>query len=270
MVVCQLWSDVHTEFHVGKGSEYYTPAFEETLKKFIGDSAHHGAKYLFLAGDLGNNPKRVQGFLERLATGSWERIFWVPGNHEYYGRCGLTFEDAESKYRQLSLPEKVTNLHRRCIELPEMFVIGATLWTRSSHADFKRMNDGSKIRGLAGGHFSTGDLHRLHFEDRQWLLKSVEESKWRGKPLVIMTHHAPSFKLAPSNPGAGDAITGYYSNCEDIVKHADHWLFGHTHERKQWVLHDCHLHTNAHGYPGCHTDDNIYVFDVVQPDEDKQ
>jgi len=142
MVLCQLWSDIHLEFYDGRLGK----ARDKLVTKLL---SYGKGKYLFLAGGIANNVKPLTKFLTRLSyEGPWDRIFFVMGNHEYYGNKVRLFSDKES-YQSIDV-YKVTCLHHRLVELPEFTVCGATLWTNPSFTAYQEMKDQVNIVGKHG------------------------------------------------------------------------------------------------------------------------
>ena len=177
----QILSDLHLEV----GQQY--SSFEIPVS----------ASYLILAGDIGRliDYDQYLGFLERQAHLSFRKIFWVLGNHEFYG---LSYEDGLSQANRLrqesSINGKVILLHRCRYDLPETdaTLLGCTLWSsiardsedivRSRVKDFHKIQDWTVAK-----HNSTFQ------EEVNWLRHEVGRLRLEPKKrLLIVTHHAPS------------------------------------------------------------------------------
>jgi len=58
MVICQLYSDIHLEFYNANPGK----SRDSLITKILCQSSNLGAKYLFLAGDIGNSKKSFKNF----------------------------------------------------------------------------------------------------------------------------------------------------------------------------------------------------------------
>jgi predicted phosphodiesterase len=278
MVTCQLLSDVHLEFYDGRPNH----SRDVYISNIIKASKYNHSKYLFLAGDIGNNVSSVKHFIQRCLTeGPWQQIFYIAGNHEYYGKVKplpKAIDDYKSIEKQLQHDTKSCHyLHHERLVLPEMVVMGATLWTRPSVTSFDGMNDGNKIRGKRSK-LILSEVVEMHIYDKQYLsnmLSLPDELIDDGnndndgnndidvtnrKPIVVMTHHAPSFKL--SLTGKDMYSSGYYCDADSLLEQADYWLYGHTHTPVNTTLYDCKVYSNPLGYPDELVRNYNFTFDV--------
>ena len=251
MVLCQLMSDIHLEMYDGR--EYGSRS--KIVDQILPESKGNGSKYLFLAGDISASPKSLGKFLVRLCNeGEWKRIFYVPGNHEYYGE-GPNFKEVERKYILLErLDNRIICLHRNKFETEEFVAIGATLWSEATYKDFLEMNDGNKIRGFVKGKIQHEEILYLHRQDKEYIKQEVNIDY--NKPVIILTHHAPSLLLS------SDPNSSFYSNCDDLIKRSNYWFYGHTHQPMYRILYKCKIHSNPIGYPGELDSKVNYTIDV--------
>lgn len=98
MVRCQLFSDIHLEFYKPNPGK----SRDQLIDKILDLSKGLNVKYLFLAGDIANNDRVLKKFLITLfQSGIWEKIFYLPGNHEYYGRVRSNIRDSIRAYQTL-------------------------------------------------------------------------------------------------------------------------------------------------------------------------
>jgi hypothetical protein len=111
-------AQVISELHLEVGKQYET--FNIPAR----------APYLMLAGDTGRLKEydSYLGFLARL-TGQFMRVFWVLGNHEFYGilrQDGLKL--AKSLEEEPYLFGRLTVLNRTLVEvIPGFVILGCTL-----------------------------------------------------------------------------------------------------------------------------------------------
>ena len=101
------------------------------------------APYLALAGDIGH-PTQLKALFEWAAP-QWKHIFYIPGNHEYYG---ADFEERQKELSAFAYP----NIHflqsgSFYCEEENVAVIGATLWTHASEeGGWRSVSDYRHIR----------------------------------------------------------------------------------------------------------------------------
>lgn len=132
---------------------------------------------LFLAGDIGNAAKpNYESFLGSAAENS-KHVFLIAGNHEYRrAKSEIEFQEIESQIT--SLVKKIGNitfLNRKMVEYEGYVFAGATLWTHT--------------------HFSYSPRTDLENERHVLDLKFIESLSFCEKPVVMMTHHLPSYEL---------------------------------------------------------------------------
>lgn len=260
MVICQLLSDIHLEFYDGRPGKSRCKVIDDIISKSKGN----GAKYLFLAGDIANNVKSLEGFLKKcISEGEWEKIFYVPGNHEYYGK-DKNLPVATFNYRNIKV-DNVHCLHHNVIELPEIIVMGATLWSVLSPSIFENMNDSRKIRY----NYKKVTLHQIinmHDIDVNYINNTLNDyiKSENNKKILCMTHHAPSYSLKEENDDDDNSDnSGYYSICDNLIMKSNYWLYGHTHIPMNKELYGCKMYNNPYGYPKELKDKNInFTFNI--------
>src|SRR5438874_5959130 len=123
-------------------------------------------------------------------------VLYVLGNHEFYGQALPTLTE------NLKKECAGTNIHlleNDVFEFGDVVFLGATLWTDfeldANHvlaetlaavdmADFKQIRFSRTYRK-----FLPSDSRQLHQESLRWLSDALD--KYRGKKIVVVTHHAP-------------------------------------------------------------------------------
>jgi len=126
------------------------------------------------------------------------------------------------------------------------------LWSDIEIEAYYNMNDRNNII-INGQKLERIDLIKMHKEDKLWLDQNVDSNT------IVMTHHLPSFNLIHKDFRTLDYKiynSGYASNLNDILYHANLWIFGHTHKASD-ILFDgvTRCICNPHGY---HNDDDKY------------
>ena len=235
-------SDLHIDWNQTSQQEYH-----DMFKDIERDSS-----YLIIAGDLCEvrNEYELFQFFDTV-TLLFKKIFYVPGNHEYYK---IYLDD--NYIRQLVKKyDNVVFLQNDFYEdEDDKFVIyGTTLWTESSgdlmidqHVasvmmDYKLIYN--KQPDISRPPFGTYkipvtrsdmiDLHKYMFNKLEEFLGDIKEET---KTKIIVTHHLPTYDLI-SDEYTGDATnSGYASQLDDKLRKLDfdYWVCGHTHKSKDY------------------------------------
>ena len=152
---------------------------------------------LILGGDIGRliDYDVFLGFLDRQAQ-SFERVFWVLGNHEFYG---ISYEQGLKQAQKLqdepAVAGKVFLLHRTRHELKgtNMTILGCTLWSRipacSTDIVREKVKDFRKIRD-----WTVANHNAAFQEEVDWLRSQIESIRTEqpSREIMVITHHAPS------------------------------------------------------------------------------
>ena len=201
-----------------------------------------------------NNVEQLTDYLDR----SDAPKVAVIGNHELYrssrqrainharkfwAERGVKFVESEGL---ISLVEGVT-LH--C----------CTLWTNfedSNSAMAIASNSLNDFRLIKSDYDETQritplDQRRWNIDARMWLENSLHRAP-KGNKNVVMTHYSPSLELAHGRYAGSPLNPAFHnSGMEHLIERADLWLFGHTHDAIDQVIHGCRCVANPHGYqPG--------------------
>ncbi|KAI5270471.1 hypothetical protein E4T47_06155 [Aureobasidium subglaciale] len=174
----QFMSDLHLERN--KGYKYNIP---------------RSASHLALVGDIGRfcDYDDYAAFL-RTQCQIFDQVLLVAGNNEFYGSSQQEGLDAAQRLEQdPSLLGKLVFLSRNRIDLPgsNTIVLGCTLHSRIQQGHAHLNKDFQSIRN-----WTTEDHTREHELDVEWLrstLRHIAEAE-PLKQVIILTHHAPSFK----------------------------------------------------------------------------
>lgn len=211
----QLMSDLHVEFWQG--------SIEDVLSQMLAD-----VDVLVVAGDIGHADK-VEPTLNYLAK-HYPHVLYVPGNHEYYG-SDLGALD------HLNLAPNAHNIHQKEITIDGVKFAGATLWPPlGSHAlgITRHINDFKLIKG-----FNINVCHELNRKDCEFLATSDAD--------VFVTHFLPNMECV-AEKYRGDPLNDYFVG--RAPKYAEVNLFGHTHNKMDFMLCGQRFIANPTGYLG--------------------
>ena len=259
----QYVSDLHLEF-------YEKAVFPQLVSP--------NARYLALAGDIGQPGSRVFHSFLSYVSGHWDRVFYVPGNHEYYTKkpapkwkyhAPTHFHDRHRELRESVSAYK--NIHFLDAVSPSYFceeenvaVVGSTLWTHvpDEHlVDAKlEMNDYTFIPVQCGSGGDGGgdgiralhpdDTNHFHIQERRILTEQIEHWSRRGADVCMITHHMPSFSLISPRYRGHHLNCCFASSCEDLMQpHVKAWIYGHTHNAAVTAIGKTITVCNARGYP---------------------
>lgn len=135
---------------------------------------------------------------------------------------------------------------------------GATLWTDFSlfgnPVEYgiicqSKMNDYKLIRrDPSYSKLRTIDTYKIHQISKNWLQKSLEESK--AYKNIVITHHAPSIRSVPKEYKNDPVASAYASDLEDvIIKYKPaYWIHGHIHTPVRYNIDRTEIICNPHGY----------------------
>jgi predicted phosphohydrolase len=231
----QYCSDLHLEFN--ENSEY----LKLNPLQPVGD-------ILLLAGDvvpLGRINEH-SWFFDFVSRG-FEAVYWVPGNHEYYGF------DISTKTK--SLNEKIRSnvfLVNNCaVTHGDVHLLFSTLWSnisplnerdiRQGMADFHLIKDGN-------GRFTPDHFNQLHQEAKKFL---SEELKQKSAKTVVVTHHVPTLMNYPEKYKGTTLNEAFASELFDLIADSgpDYWIYGHHHQSvPAFKIGETELITNQLGY----------------------
>jgi hypothetical protein len=201
-------------------------------------------KYLFLAGDIcvKSNPLFFQ-FLDYCSS-NWEKVFYTPGNHEFYIKNKnyneLAFEykfDIEKRYKNVFF------LDNEAVKLnDEIYVYGTTFWTKSpfdkTYEAKLSINDYNYIT-----YFNQSKRHVVDLD--VGYVNEISEIAYNNlkqhlsiskTPTIVMTHFPP-IRTGTSHPSylvQDRKITPYFSWSDETINdfnltNVPIWISGHTH-----------------------------------------
>lgn len=199
------------------------------------------APYLALLGDIGNPAS--EDFHSFLSTqcASFERVLFVPGNHEYWSRPVTETVSLLERYETIF--ENFTLMNKTTCLIEDTLLCGCTLWSEIRSPESKHWN--SDFRHIPGW---TVDTHNAaHYRDKRWLeitLKNV------AIKTVVLTHHAPCLKCTSRPEHHGSPMGDCYAADLTYLFRPPVMLFahGHTHHNHESSVEGCRVVANQLGY----------------------
>ena len=229
---------------------------------------------LLLAGDIcvyEVTSHLLTNFLKKCCA-SFRQVVMICGNHEYYSHLMNEVEDVLNVLHKQDGYENFYYLQNSVVEIDNVVIIGATLWTDYNKNDHtfelmivKEIRDYCCIKHLAGPennervNFSTYHAKQLHKESVEFIEKSLKEYKNFDK-VIVMTHHAPCEKSVAAKYKSDPTNGAYYSDLSNLIldNKIDIWIHGHMHNNSDYMLGDTQIICNPRGYI---SDGNYDLFD---------
>ncbi|MDP9140371.1 MAG: metallophosphoesterase [Pseudomonadota bacterium] len=231
----RIYSDLHIEF--GRSD----PMFDR----------RGGEELVVLAGDIDLGVAGINWAREKFPH---VPVVYVLGNHEYYG---FDFDQMLKEIRAFAHGTNVHVLEEDHFDIGGIRVLGTTLWTDfeaygAEHKDMamqwaiESMNDFRAIKD--SGHVLTPQRTVQAFQRSvAWLTRQIDEA---DRPLVVVTHHAPT--MATISPRYEGMISNaaYHSNLDRLLRAPVlMWVHGHTHYCANRNINGVRVVSNQWGYP---------------------
>lgn len=206
---------------------------------------------MVVAGDLIPRMERgVRWLLERVAD---QQVIYVAGNHEFYG---ADIDRTVEKARQTAAGTNVRILQNESEMIDNVLFLGATLWTDfelfgnrdyGMNSAASVMNDYRKIRKNSyRERLRPADTLSRHFDSREFIARSVREIDARRK--VVVSHHGCVREAIRTGMEHDIISAAYVSDCSELLHGVDLWIYGHTHERREFTIGGTRIVSNAKGY----------------------
>lgn len=187
------------------------------------------AKVLILAGDILPlaSLSAHKDYLHLLSD-SFSHIYWLPGNHEYYGG-DLSLHSGAF---QENISTNLTLLNNTVVEEADVRLIFTTLWTYISPAHREQIEHGLndyRLINFGSRKLRAADLNQLHAESLAFL--TTELNRPTAKKTVVVTHSVPTFFHYPE-VYKGDVLNEAFGvELFPLIHDSSvaYWIYGHHH-----------------------------------------
>jgi len=197
-------------------------------------------------------------------------VIYVAGNHEYYGH------DWDALGRELAAGAAAAGVHLLdcgSLVLHDVRFVGCTLWT-----DSDLFGSARRAEAMAAAHGTLFDYRRInaearlltpeqvrqrHARERAWLadqLAQAPRGRWRAT--VVVTHMVPSEQSTAARFKSRLNSAGFASHLDALVRLADVWIHGHTHDSYDYRVGDCRVLCNPRGYQSARQRGENRAFDA--------
>lgn len=232
----QYCSDLHLEF-------------KQNRRYLINNPITPNGSILLLAGDIMpfTELTRYAWFIDQLGS-QYEAVYWVPGNHEYYGsdvlEKGGSFKEA--------LRSNVFLVNNVSVRLDKVKLIFSTLWSSISPLMAWDIQRGmADYRTIRYGHYKFRPFHctRLHHKSVAFMEQELAGDPERRK--VVVTHHVPTLLHYPPEYKWSTLNEAFATELFDLIEQSgiDYWIYGHHHRNiPDFEIGKTRLLTNQLGY----------------------
>ncbi|MEL7006164.1 MAG: metallophosphoesterase [Bacteroidota bacterium] len=233
----QYCSDLHLEFPDNR--EY----IRQNPIKPVGD-------ILILAGDIIPFARRelADNFFDTVSN-DFKQVYWVPGNHEYYG---YNIQDLNGLVSDQIRDNVWLTSNSGVVTIEGVNLIFSTLWSKIS-LDAERIIQRSvsdfRNIGYQSQNLTVANFNQMHHACLSYIWQSLPKDK--GDTTIVVTHHVPTFLNYPAEY-QGDIINEAFGvELHDLIHDAniDHWIYGHHHRNiPDFEVNGTKLTTNQLGY----------------------
>jgi predicted phosphodiesterase len=194
---------------------------DEQISDVFPGTASTGVSTLILAGDIGDPDESALYKALNIAQQRYERVIYVPGNHEFYNREPGSKKTPASVLAWFQrLDDQWSNFHffyRRNEVIDGVRVIGATGWTTSP-----KMTLWSNLISEEGK------------KDSEYIEQSLSKSK---EPALVITHYPSTFRVLQENYRNKITQHDYAQDLERLFLYPlNTWIFGHVHQKHDFTL----------------------------------
>lgn len=212
----QYCSDLHLEM----------PANAAYMKKY---SLEPVGEILILAGDIlpFNLHKTQTDFIGYIAD-HFEMVYWIPGNHEYFGSDAATVANPLLE----KLRSNVWLVNNKMVAFNDVSFICTTLWSKIDllqALDIQRSVTDFKNILWEGRRFTTREFNQLHNQSIAFLGQALKEVSTENT--IVITHHVPTLQNYPSRYRNSPINSAFVTELYDLVfdSQAAYWIYVHHH-----------------------------------------
>jgi len=236
-MIIQYCSDLHLEF--AQNSLF----LENNPLQKVGD-------ILVLAGDITCwHEKYFSHPFFDFVSNSFEEVYYVPGNHEFYLDKDLKIMD-NPVYESIRKNVHLVSNHVISFENIDLFF--TTLWSNIPDSKSLKVEHGiGDFRQIKyhGKQLTHRDFNKLHSDCLLFLKESIAISKAEKK--VVVTHHIPTQLCNPKHYKNSAINSAFVSEQRILIEDwdVDFWIYGHHHANMPvTTINGTKLVTNQLGY----------------------
>ena len=209
----QLVSDLHLEFPINSAYFARRPLTRQ-------------ADVLIMAGDIMNYELKDEKFLDHVSK-TFEKVYWVSGNHEHYGG-----ELLDKFSYEIPVRDNIYYVNNRNVQIEDTSFLFSTLWSEisplQSFSILKALSDFEKVK-YNGKKLTVAQYNFLHKESVAFIEQELEKQRHKT---VVVTHHVPVFGKTVEDVHKNSPLSSaFHTDLSDLIFNfaPDVWAFGHTH-----------------------------------------
>ena len=226
---------------------------EDWFKQLVLFQSKDMAKVLILAGDICQIGRHEVFWKAKLAQlcGAYDKVLYVPGNHEYYSSSFLEVERFLEEVDQSPNFHNFIQLAHGPYTYEKQRFVGDTMWFPDTGEDrwTKRMMSDFSVIGSGASPFEP-EVYQRH---EQFKLKVMANLRAGD---VVVTHHSP-LPASVHPQYAGSPINPFFMADMSAYLHEGTlpklWIHGHTHNAFDYIHQvgsaKMRVYCNPHGYP---------------------
>ena len=255
----QIISDLHLEFNDNivinnAGADILCLAGDICLAQHL---HRHPIGHLPNNAEKGHLAARYRKFFDQVSN-EFDQVLYIMGNHEHYsGR----WNDTAAHLREALEPwDNITLMDDSWLNFGNVRIVGTSLWTNLNSGDpitmlsvKDMMNDYHAItikNGAAYHKLRPMDTFNAHTRAVETIKLAAET--WRGD-VVVLGHHAPSRQSIHERYKNDWLMNGAFcSDLDEYILSQDKiklWIHGHIHNPFDYMIGECRVVCNPHGYP---------------------
>jgi predicted phosphohydrolase len=140
----------------------------------------------------------------------FDKVFYTSGNHEYYHKNKSIEEIDEIITKICSQYDNVHYLQNNYYDFEDLRIVGSTLWSDVKDTDML-INDYSNVHKADKQLITISDTLQMYNTNKKY----IESSQ---KPVLIMTHHLPSYEMILPMYEASPCKSHFASNLNYLFK----------------------------------------------------
>lgn len=215
----QIVSDLHLEF-------FDFDVSEKILNKVIKQT---DASILIIAGDLHIGALNIINALNDIKTYyNYEHIFYVPGNHDFYGSSYGKEEKLFTRYTKELFDMNIHVMIDNIYILNNIMFTGIIGWTNNQIPNF-RYNDFNEISDFQ---FHHNTWHNSSLRLMDYIINNSNKYK-----KVMITHFLPSIESVNEKFTGNKMNEFFHNNFEKFIEmyNAKYWIHGHSHDSVNYI-----------------------------------
>ncbi len=261
MLKLQLISDLHFEWLSNK------EVYNEIRKITSHQSTSEKVNFLVIAGDLCNY-RNIWWILNEFAK-YYEHVFYVNGNHELYGSHIDIVREQKTRKDDHKISDNVHWLDNGKILLrnlgydSHLEILGCTLWFPDLPGNLEKSRIWSDFKSILN---FRDYVYKENEISQKFLCENVSENS------IVVTHYLPTYQSVHKKYEGNPFNVFFVCDLSNLIKEKKPklWLFGHTHEKFDYILGNTRLISNPKAYPGENTEKPFDYFKIIELEENSK